>query len=102
MKVPGFAISILLAASSLAAHLVMDVYNDDYILAEYGRMGYPEKILAKERQVRRTQRENFKKAFEVGVKMAFGTDAGVYPHGWNAKQFAHMVRWGITPMRAIR
>jgi imidazolonepropionase-like amidohydrolase len=36
------------------------------------------------------------------VKMAFGTDAGVYPHGWNAKQFAHMVRWGMTPMQAIQ
>jgi imidazolonepropionase-like amidohydrolase len=83
-------------------YLVMDVYNDDYILAEYARMGYPEKILAKERQVGRQQRENFKKAVEAGAKMAFGTDAGVYPHGWNAKQFAHMVRWGMTPMQAIQ
>jgi imidazolonepropionase-like amidohydrolase len=89
-------------AKEHGTYLVMDVYNDDYILAEYGRMGYPEKILAKERQVGRTQRENFKKAFEAGVKMAFGTDAGVYPHGWNAKQFAHMVRWGMTPMQAIQ
>src|SRR2546427_7951584 len=40
----------------------------------------------------RQQRENFKKAVQAGVKMAYGTDAGVYPHGWNAKQFAHMVR----------
>jgi imidazolonepropionase-like amidohydrolase len=89
-------------AKEHGTYLVMDVYNDDYILAEYGRMGYPEKILAKERQVARTQRENFKKAFAAGVKMAFGTDAGVYPHGWNAKQFAHMVRWGMTPMQAIQ
>jgi imidazolonepropionase-like amidohydrolase len=89
-------------AKEHGTYLVMDLYNDDYILAEYGRMGYPEKILAKERQVGRTQRENFKKAFEAGVKMAFGTDAGVYPHGWNAKQFAHMVRWGMTPMQAIQ
>src|SRR2546427_1806305 len=50
----------------------------------------------------RQQRENFKKAVQAGVKMAFGTDAGVYPHGWNAKQFAHMVRWGQTPMQAIQ
>jgi imidazolonepropionase-like amidohydrolase len=89
-------------AKEHGTYLVMDIYNDDYILAEYARMGYPEKILAKERQVGRTQRENFKKAFEAGVKMAFGTDAGVYPHGWNAKQFAHMVRWGMTPMQAIQ
>jgi len=89
-------------AKEHGTYLVMDVYNDDYILAEYARMGYPEKILAKERQVGRTQRENFKKAFEAGAKMAFGTDAGVYPHGWNAKQFAHMVRWGMTPLQAIQ
>jgi imidazolonepropionase-like amidohydrolase len=89
-------------AKEHGTYLVMDVYNDDYILAEYARMGYPEKILAKERQVGRQQRENFKKAVEAGAKMAFGTDAGVYPHGWNAKQFAHMVRWGMTPMQAIQ
>ena len=83
-------------------YLVADIYNDDYILAEYTRLGYPQKIIDKERQVGRLQRENFKKAVQAGVKIAFGTDAGVYPHGWNAKQFAHMVRWGETPMQAIQ
>jgi imidazolonepropionase-like amidohydrolase len=82
--------------------LVMDIYNDDYILAEYARLGYPEKILEKERLVGRTQRENFRKALLAGCKMAYGTDAGVYPHGWNARQFAHMVRWGMTPLQAIQ
>jgi imidazolonepropionase-like amidohydrolase len=82
--------------------LVMDVYNDDYILAEYGRLGYPEKILEKERLVGRTQRENFQKALKAGCKMAYGTDSGVYPHGWNGKQFFHMVKWGMTPMQAIQ
>ncbi len=38
---------------------------------------------------------------QAGVKIAYGTDAGVYPHGWNGKQFAHMVRWGMTPLQAI-
>src|SRR3989454_136866 len=79
-----------------------DVYNDDYILAEYARLGYPQKTIDKERQVGRAQRENFQRAVRAGVKIAFGTDAGVYPHGWNAKQFAHMVRWGLTPMHAIQ
>jgi imidazolonepropionase-like amidohydrolase len=83
-------------------YLVADIYNDDYILTEYRRLNYPEKILEKERQIGRLQRENFRKAVLAGVKVAFGTDAGVYPHGWNAKQFAHMVRWGLTPMQAIR
>jgi imidazolonepropionase-like amidohydrolase len=83
-------------------YLVADIYNDDYILAEYARLKYPEKIIEKEKQVGRLQRENFQKAVRAGVKVAFGTDAGVYPHGWNAKQFAHMVKWGLTPMQAIQ
>jgi imidazolonepropionase-like amidohydrolase len=83
-------------------YLVADIYNDDYILAEFSRLGYPEKIIEKERKVGRTQRESFQKAVRAGVKIAYGTDAGVYPHGWNAKQFAHMVRWGMTPMQAIK
>jgi imidazolonepropionase-like amidohydrolase len=81
--------------------LVADVYNDDYILAEFARLGYPEKIIAKERSIGRLQRENFRRAVRAGVKIAFGSDAGVYPHGWNGKQFAHMVQWGLTPMQAI-
>jgi len=83
-------------------YLVADIYNDDYILAEYTKLGYPDKIIEKERLVGRTQRENFQKAAKAGVKLAYGTDAGVYPHGWNAKQFAHMVKWGLTPMQAIQ
>ncbi len=83
-------------------YLVADIYNDDYILAEFGKLGYPEKIIEKERMVGRTQRENFQKAARAGVKIAYGTDAGVYPHGWNGKQFAHMVRWGLTPAQAIQ
>jgi len=83
-------------------YLVADIYNDDYIIAEYTRLGYPPKIIDKERLVGRLQRENFRKAVQAGVKVAYGTDAGVYPHGWNAKQFAHMVKWGLTPTQAIQ
>ena len=82
--------------------LVMDIYNDDYIVAEFAKKGYPQKIIEKERLVGRTQRENFKKAVQAGAKMAFGSDAGVYPHGWNGKQFAKMVEWGMTPIQAIK
>lgn len=82
--------------------LVSDVYNDDYILTEYAKLNYPEKIIAKERLVGRTQRENFRKAVKAGVRIAYGTDAGVYPHGGNGKQFAKMVEWGQTPMQAIQ
>jgi len=83
-------------------YLDADIYNDDYILAEYAKFNTPKKILDKERSIGRLQRENFKKAVLAGVKIAFGTDAGVYPHGWNAKQFAKMVEWGMTPMTAIQ
>lgn len=82
--------------------LVADIYNDDYILAEFGKKGYPEKIINKERMIGKQQRENFRKAVQAGVKIAFGTDAGVYPHGWNAKQFYYMVKFGLTPMQAIQ
>jgi len=88
-------------AKEKGTFLVMDVYNDDYIMAEYGRRGYPQAILDKEQRVGRTQRENFRKAWKAGARMAFGTDAGVYPHGDNGKQFATMVEWGMTPMEAI-
>ena len=83
-------------------YLVSDIYNDDYIMSEYAKMGYPEKILNKERQVGRLQRENFARAVKGGVKIAYGTDAGVYPHGWNGKQFFYMVKFGLTPMQAIQ
>lgn len=82
--------------------LSADIYNDDYILAEYSKFNTPQKIIEKEKLVGRVQRENFRKAVQAGVKIAFGTDAGVYPHGWNAKQFAKMVEWGMTPMGAIQ
>src|SRR4051812_7525744 len=83
-------------------YLVADIYNDDYIMAEYKRLNFPEKILEKERQVGKAQRENFRRAAKAGVKIAFGTDAGVYPHGLNGRQFAFMVRYGLTPMQAIQ
>lgn len=89
-------------AKERGAYLVMDIYNDDYIMSEYKRLGYPQKILDKEALVGRLQRESFRRAVQAGVKLAYGTDAGVYPHGWNGKQFAKMVQWGMTPMQAIQ
>src|SRR5262252_3713279 len=80
----------------------MDIYNDDYLLGKAIEFGLPQENIDKERMVGQTQRETFRKATQAGVKMAFGTDAGVYPHGDNAKQFATMVKWGMTPAQAIR
>lgn len=83
-------------------YLVGDIYNDEYIMAEYTKLGYPQKILDKEKLVGKTQRESFAKALKAGVKIAYGTDSGVYPHGWNGKQFKWMVQYGMTPMQAIQ
>jgi imidazolonepropionase-like amidohydrolase len=83
-------------------YLVADVYNDDYLLAKGKDFGLEEEHLEKERRIGKLQRENFARAVKAGVKQAFGTDAGVYPHGDNARQFAVMVRYGMTPAAAIR
>lgn len=80
----------------------MDIYDDDYILSDGARNGvYPES-LDKERMIGLRQRQTFRAAHAAGVRMLFGTDAGVYPHGSNARQFAKMVEWGMTPMEAIQ
>lgn len=83
-------------------YLVADIYNDDYILGKAVDFGLPKENVEKEKMVGRLQRENFAKAVVAGVKIAFGTDAGVYPHGDNAKQFHYMVKFGMTPAGAIR
>jgi imidazolonepropionase-like amidohydrolase len=82
--------------------LVMDIYNTEYILGEGEKVGILPESLEKERRVGGQQRANFEKAHRAGVAMAFGTDAGVYPHGDNARQFSRMVRFGMTPIQAIR
>lgn len=89
-------------AKEHGTYLVMDIYNDDYLINEAPKFGLTEEKINKEKMVGRLQRENFEKAFKAGVKMAFGTDAGVYPHGDNAKQFFYMVKYGMTPAQAIR
>lgn len=83
-------------------YLVADIYNGDYIDAVGARDGWPEETLRKNRETTDTQREIFRKAVRMGVKIAYGTDSGVYPHGDNAKQFPYMTRYGMTPMQAIR
>ena len=83
-------------------YLVADIYNDDYILGKAVEFGLPKENVDKEKMVGRLQRENFAKAVAAGVKIAFGTDAGVYPHGDNARQFHYMVKFGMTPAGAIR
>jgi len=80
----------------------MDIYNDDYILATGTSNGTEQESLDKEKAIGLKQRQTFQRATRAGVKMLFGTDAGVYPHGDNGKQFVKMVQWGMTPIQAIR
>jgi imidazolonepropionase-like amidohydrolase len=89
-------------AKKRGTYLVFDIYNDDYILQEGAKVGMLPESIEKEKKLGHLQRENFRRAWEAGAKMAFGTDAGVYPHGDNAKQFAKMVEWGMKPIDAIQ
>jgi imidazolonepropionase-like amidohydrolase len=82
--------------------LVADIYNGDYIEEVGARDGWPEEILRKNRETTDLQRQNFARAVKAGVRIGYGTDSGVYPHGDNARQFAYMVRYGMTPLEAIR
>ncbi|WP_447723928.1 Xaa-Pro dipeptidase [Sphingomonas koreensis] len=80
----------------------MDIFNTDYTQAEGKKNGVLEDNLRKDREVAQIQRDNFRKAHAAGVKMVFGTDAGVMPHGSAAGQFRTMVAYGMTPLEAIR
>ena len=79
-----------------------DIYNTEYTLAFGAANGVPEENINKEKLVSKAQRESFRKATKAGVKMVFGTDAAIYPHGDNGKQFSRMVTYGMTPMQAIQ
>ena len=84
------------------AALSMDIYVTEYILGEGASAGILEESLEKERMTGATQRSNFQKAVEAGATIVYGTDAGVYPHGQNAKQFSRMTRFGMTPLQALQ
>jgi len=82
--------------------LSMDIYNTDYTQSEGKKNGVLEDNLRKDREIADIQREGFRRAHAAGVKMIYGTDAGIYPHGNNAKQFATMVQYGMSPIEAIQ
>jgi imidazolonepropionase-like amidohydrolase len=92
----------LALAKAKGVWLVMDIFNGDYIEEVGTREKWPAEYLRKNRETTDLQREGFTKALKMGVKLAFGTDSGVYPHGINARQFAYMVRYGMTPLQAIQ
>ncbi len=92
----------LAAARTRPVWFAMDIYNTDYTQAEGAKNGVLEDNLRKDREVAQIQRDNFRKAHKAGVKMVFGSDAGVMPHGQIGKQFATMVQYGMSPFEAIQ
>ena len=93
---------LIALAKQQGTYLDMDIYDEECIQAGGKTGNTPADFLAHDAELGRIQRENFGKAVRAGVKMAFGTDAGVCPHGTNGKQFAFMVTYGMTPMQAIQ
>ena len=83
-------------------YLVADIWMGDWTIEQGERDGWSPDVMRKLRETTDVQREGFEKAVAAGVKLAFGTDSGTYPHGMNARQFAYMVKHGMTPMQAIR
>src|SRR5882724_5274562 len=89
-------------AKEHGTYLDMDIYDEECIQNAAKESKTPADFLEHDRELGEIQRRNFTKAVRAGVKMSFGTDAGVCPHGINARQFAFMVKYGMTPMQAIQ
>jgi imidazolonepropionase-like amidohydrolase len=89
-------------AKEKGAFLSMDIYNTEYTQSEGPKRGELEEFLRKDREVAQAQRDNFRKAVQMGIKLTMGTDTGVHPHRDAPKQLATMVEYGMTPMQAIQ
>jgi imidazolonepropionase-like amidohydrolase len=93
--------SIELMAST-GAFLVADIWFGDWILEQGKLHDWSPNVMRKTEETTDAQREGFEKCVKAGVTLAYGTDSGGYPHGTVGRQFAYMVRYGMTPMQAIR
>ena len=89
-------------AKKNGAFLSMDIYNTEYTQTEGPKHGELEEFLRKDREVAQAQRDSFRKAAQMGIKLTMGTDTGVHPHKDAPKQLAYMVQYGMTPMQAIQ
>jgi len=89
-------------AKQHGTYLVMDVYDEECIQAQGKVSNIPKDFLEHDAELGEVHRQNFRKAVHAGVKMAFGTDAGVCDYGTSGMQFAFMVKYGMTPMQAIQ
>ncbi|MFK8040854.1 amidohydrolase family protein [Congregibacter sp.] len=83
-------------------YLSMDIYNTEYTLAMGRENGVPEENLRKDKEIGKVQRDSFTAAVKAGVNMVFGSDAAIYPHGLNARQFSRMVKFGMTEVQALQ
>lgn len=89
-------------AKKYGTYLSMDIYNTEYTF-EFGKAnGVPEENLKKDQAIGQVQRDSFSAAVKAGVNMVFGSDAAIYPHGDNAKQFSRMVKYGMTEAQALQ
>lgn len=82
-------------------YFVPTLYALDYVVNEYANL-IPKNMMDKAKAINEPAKESFIKAIKAGVKIGYGTDSSVFPHGWNAKQFSYFVRYGMTPMQAIQ
>jgi imidazolonepropionase-like amidohydrolase len=89
-------------AKQHGTYLDMDIYDEECIEADAKSGRIPMDFVAHDHDLGQVQRDNFRKAVAAGVKLSFGTDSGVCPYGQDAKQFAFMVQYGMTPMQAIQ
>jgi imidazolonepropionase-like amidohydrolase len=89
-------------AKQHGTYLDMDIYDEECIQEEGKQGKMPKDFLQHDAELGQIQRDNFRKAVAAGVKLSFGTDAGVCPYGMSGKQFAFMVKYGMTPMQAIQ
>lgn len=87
---------------SHGTYLVADLYDSDYITEIGPGLGYSEEVLEKTKQTTEAQRIGFSAAVAAGVRVAFGSDAGVFPHGTQALQFSHYVQFGLSPSQSIQ
>ncbi len=88
--------------ASHGTYLVADMYDGDYMLEPEQRARYSAETIRKTEMTNEAQRDGFTRAVKAGVRIANGTDSGIFPHGQNARNLAYYVRYGLTDLQAIQ
>jgi imidazolonepropionase-like amidohydrolase len=87
--------------SQAGTYLVADLYNAEWIASEGSNLGYASEVIEKNEAVAEAQRHSFARCGQAGVRIAFGSDCGMFPHRHAGRQFAHYVKNGLSPIQAI-